>query len=204
MKSCLSRVICAFIFLTSPAAYAAVIDFDGLTPGDLVTTLGGVTFSSNIVGYDLIASSGFDTTSSSNYLAVDDGGFEVFLPGDVITLDFATPINSLSVSFISTPSTPGNAFEISTSVGSATSGAAPDSILGDGGEVFMVLFSSATAFNSADLLTPILDVFSFNVDDIVYNARVPGGDEPLPLPPVIWLFMPALLLAWRRGGRRLR
>ena len=195
MKSHLLSVICAGAVLTSSAAYAVTtIDFDSLSAGEIVTVLEGVTFSSN-TGLDLVVSDQFDTTSGANYLGVDDGGFEVLFPGDIVTLDFATPVTSLTVHFISSPLTPGSAFEISTLVGSAASGATPDIILGDGGEVFPVNFTSVEAFASAELLSPGAGLYSYNIDDISFTV--------VPLPTAMWLFASGLMVlghSFRRHG----
>lgn len=111
----------------------------------------------------------FDTTSGSNYLGVGDGGFEVFFPGDVVTLTFANPITSLSANFISSPDTPGEVFSIEAGIlGSGISGAAPTQILGDEGEVFPVSFSSLTAFSVASM-TGADGLYSYNIDDISFT-----------------------------------
>ena len=121
----------ALLFLVSPMANSATIDFDSLPQGSPVTTIEGVTFTTNIVGYDLAVSDLFDTTSGDNYLGVADGGFEVFLPGDLVTLEFTSPVNTVSVNFISSPVTPGGVFMIDTPEGAAYSDSTPDAILGD-------------------------------------------------------------------------
>lgn len=164
---------CAFLLSISTGALSLTIDFDDLTPGTVVDTIQGVTFSSNIVGYDLVVSDQFDTTSGENYLGVADDGFEVFLPNDILTLTFSIPVYSLSVNFISSPNTPGGVFGIETFFGSSFSGTAPTTTLADNGEVFSVNFSSITPFTSADL-TSLNDssIYSYNIDDISF-APVP-------------------------------
>ncbi len=172
----LGVALAALLLLLAYNAHAVVIDFDALAPGTPVATIDGVTFSSNIIGYDLVVSTGFDTTSGLNYLGVDDGGFEVFFPQDVVTLTFADAITSLTVNFISSPVTPGEVFSIDTALGSSTSGSDPDSVLGDSGEVFSVSFSSLTPFTSADL-TSAAGLYSYNIDDIAYTPAA-GVPEP--------------------------
>ena len=110
--------LCLSLSLFTVGAQAVVIDFDSLSAGDPVNTLSGVTFSSN-TGLQLIASDVFDAASGSNQLGVDDGGDEVFLPfwNDLVTLDFASPITSLSVSFVSTPGAPVGTYSIGTALG---------------------------------------------------------------------------------------
>ncbi|KPJ91869.1 MAG: hypothetical protein AMJ53_10550 [Gammaproteobacteria bacterium SG8_11] len=158
-----------FFFMYS-GAQATLIDFDALAPGTPVTTIEGVTFSSN-TGLDLIVSNIFDAASGDNYLGVDDDWDEVFLPffGDVITLDFAEAITSLTVSFVSTPFPPTGSYSISTLLGNAVSQAIPDFILDDDGEVFTVMFESATPFMMAELSGGIDGVHSFNIDDIQFT-----------------------------------
>lgn len=169
MKKSLAFATCLGMLLSCNIAWATIIDFDDLTPGTVVDTIQGVTFTSSVdaLGLDLIASTGFDTTSGLNYLGVDDGGFEVFFPGDTVTLNFAAPVTNLTVDFISSPFTPGGVFSIETSFGSAASEAVPGSILPDWGEVITVSFSSATPFSSAQLLSwETGDIYSFNIDTI--------------------------------------
>ena len=176
-------------------AVAVVIDFDALPAGTPVTTISGVTFSSsvNALGYTLEVSDLYDTDSGENYLAVDDPdpiGDGVFLMGDTITLDFAAPITSLSVSFISTPLFPdwGSLFSIETLVGTAVNTLPPDTTLLDGGEVYRVTFSSATAFSSATLASLVIadppdpffgSLYAFNIDTIEFELA-DGGTVPVP------------------------
>ena len=170
---------------TTPTA-AGTITFDQLATGTIVDTLQGVSFDSNI-GVDLIATTGFSTTSGVNYLGVDDGGFEVFLPGDVIELSFAQAVRTLSVNFISTPNTPANVFGIQTQLGNVLNTSVPTTILPDGGEVFFVFIAEPIPFSTATLTTASSGVFSFNVDDIAFAV-----DEPA----TITLFL-SMLLAMR-------
>ena len=184
----------AIALLLGSEAQAVVIDFDDLSAGAPVTSIEGVTFSSN-TGLDLIVSNVFDAASGENYLGVDDGLSEVFLPsfGDIVTLDFAAAITSLSVSFISTPAAPVGTYSIATASGSVASLATPDAILADGGEVFVVTFNSATPFLSADLSggDDFNLVHSFSIDDIVFDEDV--GTVPAP-PGYLMIGLGALLL----------
>ena len=100
MHSHITPIFCAVALLCGNAA-AATIDFDGLAPGSTVTTIDGVTFGSN-TGLDLIVSTGLETTSGANYLGVDDGFSESFLPGDEINFDFDMAITSLSITAVTT------------------------------------------------------------------------------------------------------
>ena len=193
-------ITCAFLSLEiSPSAiHATPIDFDNLSPGTQVTTIGTATFSSNI-GLDLIVSTGFDTTSGLNYLGVDDGGFEVFFPGDIVTLVFSQLQAAFSLNVISSPFTPAGAFNIealasSLVVGSQTSGAVPSTILPDGGEVFPITLAPSALFDEIRLSTTTFGLFSYNIDNVVA--------VPVPEPSTLSLFCVALALLgltqWRR------
>ena len=195
-----SRAAALAAFVVSGAAQSVTIDFDALVPGDQVTTLAGVTFGSS-TGLDLIASNVFDADTGDNYLGVDDGGLEVFLPslGDVITLQFASPVVSLTAAFVSTPGPPDATYAITTAVGGSSSALLPDATLGDGGEVFRVTFASATPFTSADLSGGIAGLHSFNVDTIVFELAA----APVPAPGTLAMLALALpALAWRRRAQR--
>ena len=195
IKSLGIALVAVFLIICTKAQ-AVVIDFDGLSPGTPVTSIEGVTFSSN-TGLDLIVSNVFDAASGENYLGVDDGLSEVFLPsfGDVVTLDFASAIKSLSVSFISTPFAPVGTYSVTTALGSVASLAIPDAILADGGEVFTVTFSSATPFFSADLSggDDFNLVHSFNIDDIAFvSVSEPSGYLTLVLGALLLLMVQRL------------
>jgi len=171
-------ILAAFSIIGGPLE-GGVIDFDSLSVGSVVDTLGEVTFSSNVPGLDLVVSRGFDTTSGDNYLGVGDGGFELFFPGDVVTLSFARPLESIRVAFISSPVTPSGVFELTTMFGSSASGVAPDRVLADGGEVFDVQFDTATPFTEVSL-SSLPGFYSFNIDDISSTvALVPAPSSLL-------------------------
>ena len=187
--------LCASALMVSTAAHSATINFDNLTSGSLVTTINGVTFSSSVTpeySLDLVVSSVFDTSSGENYLGVGDGGSEAFFPGDTIDLVFDTAITSLSINFISTSNTPPNTFSITTLFGSSSSGT-PDSVLPDTGEVFNVMFTSATPFMSAQLYGGAGGAHTYNIDDISFTV--------VPVPPALLLFTSGLLLLGRFSWR---
>ena len=171
------------VFLLFTYAWGATIDFDDLLPGSDVFTIGVVGFSSNIIGYDLVVSNTFDTTSGENSLGVDDGGSRVFLPGDVVTLSFSVPITSLSANFISTPVDSGEVFRIEADPGSSP-GNPRSATLSDLGEVYPVSFSSGTSFSTAELVSLVPDdgaefsFYSFNIDDISFTPAVAPIPEP--------------------------
>lgn len=165
---------CVFlaVFAAVLPCRAQVITFDDLAVGTSVSTLAGVTFSSN-TGLPLIVASGFSTTSGTQYLGVGDGGVQVFLPNDEIEMRFETPINNITVNFISTANPPVGAFHLRTVFGEQVSRATPDSVLLDQGEVYTVSFFYPEGFLSALLIgSDPGAIYSFNVDDIE-TSRVP-------------------------------
>ncbi len=173
----LPAVVCvAAVALSAKPAIASVIDFEGLPAGTPVTEIDGVTFSADVSPYPLAVISRFETSSGDRALGVDDGGFSVLLPGDVVTLAFAQPIEFLSVRFVSSPNTPAGVYQMTTTAGSASSATTPDAVLPDQGEVFRVVFASATPFTLAQL-TGGDGLYSYNVDDIVFapEPTVPIG-----------------------------
>lgn len=175
-------------FHVAPSAQAATINFDELPAGAAVTTLEGVTFGST-TGLGLIVSNQFETTSSPNYLGVDDGGSQLFLAGDTITFDFASPIVSFSLNVVSTPNTPEGAFVLDAGVAGNDTSGAPTSILALGTEVFVLTVGSSTPFSSASLSGEPAGVYSFNIDDISYKPAT-----TVPEPSTLLLLGPALAL----------
>jgi hypothetical protein len=176
-------------FHVTPSAQAATINFDNLSAGTAVTTLQGVTFGST-TGLGLVVSNQFDTTSSPNYLGVDDGGSQLFLAGDTITFDFAAPVVSFNLNVVSTPNTPDAAFVLDGGVAGSDTSAAPTSMLPSGTEVFLLTVASSTPFSSASLSGEPAGIYSFNIDDISFKpaSAVPEPSTLLLLGPVLVLF----------------
>jgi hypothetical protein len=162
----------ASVILIACPLRADVLDFDALVVGSPVQQIGVVVFSEDVPTYDLAVVSRFQTTSGDRGLGVLDGGFEVFLPGDVLTFDFTGPVTSLGVSFVSSPNTPGGVFTVSTSAGNASSASTPELVLGDEGEVFTVSIGPAAPFTQA-VITAGEGLYSYNLDDITF---VPEAD----------------------------
>lgn len=188
--------LAAVIVLSLSPLQAATIDFDGLSAGDTVTVIDGVTFSSNVPGLDLVVSTGFDTTSPDNYLGIDDPfSGDVFLGGDEIYLDFGRDAGSLRVNFISAGPAEAGDFSIITSSGTAANAAVEDRALPDGGLVYAISFASATPFNSA-VLSSIFALTAFNIDDIAIDILDP---VPEPGTAVLMLFGMLLFLNRRRS-----
>lgn len=169
------RSLAAALLMAAGSAQAVTIDFDALTAGDVVTSVGGVGFSSNIAGYDLVVSDLHETTSGANSLGVDDGGTELFLKFDEVVLSFPDLVSSVSVSFVSVPGTDGT-YSIDTASGSIVGALPASTVLGGGSEVFTLTFASAVPFASATLGGPLAGVPSWNIDDIVFEFA--GVSEP--------------------------
>lgn len=193
------------LLLHATTAYSATINFDDLAVGTTVTEIttedGTVSFSSN-TGLDLIVSAIFDTSSGTNYLGVENAS-ELFIPGDVITLNFSDPINYFSVDFIGSPGVPTGAFALRTSQDEVISGPNPDQTLPDGSEVFRLSISSDTAFFSVELAgLAVGGDYTFNIDTIEFRAE-DGSPSPVPEPMSLALLAPGLaLLLRRRSGKR--
>lgn len=162
----------AVALLAGRSAPAVTIDFDKLAPGTVVTTLEGVTFTFNDPSFDLVVATGFATTSPDNYLGVDDGLDDLFLPGDVLGMSFDSPLAALSLAVVTSAGTPSGAFELYTPEGSVLNGATPDLLLGTD-EVYLLSVASAVPFSTAELRSDGAGLFSFNVDDVVTELPEP-------------------------------
>ncbi len=158
------------VALAAGPSAAVTIDFDALAPGTPVATLGDVTFSVDPdVGLEV--GTGLATTSGANYLASADGDGS-FLSGDVITLEFAVPVRSLSLAVVSTMGTAPGAFTLFSDAGMATSGA-PDAFLGMD-EVFLLSIEPSAPIARAELRASAGGLFAFNPDDVTYAVPEPG------------------------------
>jgi len=159
------------------SASAAVIDFDDMAAGDTVSVISAdgidVSFSSSVqgLGLQLVVSNVQETTSTPNYLGVDDTFADAFLPSDAISLQFSAPIEELFVSFITTAGIGAAMLELQTPFGSVTNGAVPDSTLPSGDEVYRLGFTSATPFSTVDLVATGAGLFAFNLDDIEFQPH---------------------------------
>ena len=177
----------AIAALTNPTG--STLDFDALPANSLIAdggSVGGLTFNYPVLdsfGVSMQVSSGFDTTSSTNYLGTNDGG--VFLDGDNFSLDFGA-VNAIGMYFITgDPMFDG---DISLTAGGATASLAAGAIqqaLPDGGNAFFLgILDDAATFSSAAVDTIGLGAFLYNVDDIVTakaNPPVVGVPEPATL-----------------------
>jgi MYXO-CTERM domain-containing protein len=185
-------------FLAALPGPEATLDFDEVAAGTLLpngSALGGITFSYDFGGVQLLISDVFDTTSAPNFLGTDDGS--VLQDGDDFTLGFE-PRNAVGMYFIAADQLLDGDIELAAG-GAAASLVAEDvqQILGDGSSVFFLgIVDTADAFSTADVTTIGGEFFLYNVDDIVTAVPEPGASSPLALALV------AVLAAWRRrlGG----
>ncbi|MEO0880162.1 MAG: hypothetical protein AAFY22_10675 [Pseudomonadota bacterium] len=190
-------IAAAASFGVASATTTTVIDFDDLAPGAVVSSIDGVTISSNI-GLDLVVSTGLQTTSGDNYLGVDDGGTQSFLGLDEVTFDFDEAITSFSLTAVTTPFLPAGALTL-TGGGEFSVSAAPDEILSSGDEVFILTIASLAPFMSATL-SAASGVFAFNIDDIVFETFI--DPEVVPVPGAALLFLTALMGAGFSARRK--
>jgi len=182
-KTSLATAVALAFFLSAPAA-AVTIDFDGLTPGTPVAVIGDVTFSIQPASAGLVVGTGLATTSGANYLAAGSGDGS-FLPGDVIQLTFATPVQAVALSVISSAGAAPGAFTLWTAAGSDSS-AAPDAMLGFD-EVHNLTVAPGTPFLVAELRAAAGGLFAFGVDDIDYTVPEPNALLGLGLLGLSWV-----------------
>ena len=158
---------------SSGSVAAATIDFDDLAPGTSVSTIGDTTFAHSDAGASLVVASGRITSSAPAYLGAEAGSGptgdsqNLMLPGESLSLGFATPTYALELKVISTAGTPPDAFELVTPSGSVSSGATPF-IDASGDEFWQLSVVVPQPFSSAELRSTTADeVFAFHVDDVV-------------------------------------
>jgi len=176
------------------ATPSATIGFDGVAAGTVIpnsSLFDGVGFAFSDPAFDLKVLTGFDTTSSPNFLGVADGSPSgPFLPGDTVTLTVPTPLFALGASFMTPTGTPGGVFHVDTAVGSATSGATPSATFASGDEVWFVGLISDAGFGTTSLTSDAAGFFSYNLDDITHTV--------VPEPTAIVLVLPVLVAILRR------
>jgi hypothetical protein len=198
---------------TDPAAFMAAVaalpgtvtlstvHFDDMAPGDSVSTVGGISFVPP-AGLSTIVSSGFSTTSGSNYLGVDDGADEVFIASlDEWGLVFGSPVNAVGMYFISSDPLFAGDIRLVTSLETASNAGTENLILGDGGLAYFVGLVSGTAFDGVDVgYGPDVtgQFFVYNVDDITTaSTAVTPAAEPSSI--VLAALAAALLVRVRRA-----
>lgn len=165
------RAEAVVITFTDRASFAAAVpgatveNWDSYAAGTVIpngSTLAGVTYSTSVG--DALVTSGFLPLSSPNTLGRTTVGF--FLPTDIVTFSFATPINAFGISFNTFATAPG-AYLLTTSAGAAASDYDPFPGFPTG--QFAGLTSDA-GFTSVTISAP--GGFTYTLDDLNY-APVP-------------------------------
>ncbi len=153
-------------------AQADTIDFESIPVGQTVGALPGVTIAHGEPGIDLVVAAGLQAPSGNRYLGASHTLRDSFLAGDALELQFAEPVQQLSLAIASTPATPAAAFELDTPEGTVTSGALPNGSLA-GDELYVLSLSTGSPISNATLRSTA-GVFAFHVDDLSF--------EPVPEP----------------------
>jgi hypothetical protein len=183
------------------------LDFEAFPSGTLIPNggvAGGITFTSSI-GFDMIVSTGFSTTSGVNYLGVADGSVEeAFIAGDEWEMAFAAPLQALGLYFITSDELLADDIRVVTSAGTAQNAAMENAVLADGGRAYFIGLVSATSFTSAQVrYGPGVTGanFIYNVDDITTSTAAAAG---IPEPSSALLVAAGLVLGWRLRSRAAR
>lgn len=180
-------------FLGALSGPTSTLNFDSTASGTTISsgsTLGGITFTYSIgpPPTDMMVATGFDTTSGSNYLGLDDAGnYDQFIDGDQFTLGFATPINAVGMYFITGDPLINGDIQVVTSSGTAVNSSVVNISLADGGLAYYIGLVSDTQFTSAAIQYDAGSGgnFLFNVDDITTSV--------VPIPAAVWLFGSGLI-----------
>jgi len=156
----------------------STLDFDGLASGTLIpsgTTLDGVTLSYAIGGETLMVTSTYDTVSAPNSLGLT-GGDDALLDGDVIQLDFDSPIAALGLFVITSDAAIAGEIQLVTPAGTALGSGVPEAILPDLGIVYFLGLISTDLFATATLDFADDGIhFAYNVDDVITAVPEPGS-----------------------------
>jgi hypothetical protein len=170
------------------------LNFDNMNQGDTIAsgdTVDGITFNYDLNGLELMVDNLFDTTSSENYLGVNDGDGQ-FFGGDIFNMTFASAQMAIGLYIHSADILLNNDIEILTSSGSTGLMASPKMPLTDGDAYFigLVVDTTAEAFTSVNL-SSLLEDYTFNVDDVTYASAPPEPPTEVPEPATILLMLVA-------------
>jgi hypothetical protein len=173
--------------------------FDSFAPGVISDgqAVGAFTFSYDFGGVQLTVSTGFDTTSSPNYLGTDDGG--ILQDGDDLNFSFGA-VRAFGLSIISLDPLLNGDFTLTVNgtVASLLSGAVQQT-LGDGSSVWFLGIASddSTSFTTAELQTHGGGgAFLYNLDDF---TTAPPNVSAVPEPSSLILLLTGCgALGWKR------
>ena len=165
-----------FSDLSSAGLTPSTLNFDSLSAGDTIAsgaTKGGITFTYDFGGVQMMVSDIYDTTSAPNFLGTDDG--DVLQDGDYFDLAFA-PSHAIGMFFITAdPMFDGDITLTAGGTAAKLSVADAGADVGDGGiPYFLGIIDDASAFTGASITTIGGGYFLYNVDDITTaTASVP-------------------------------
>jgi hypothetical protein len=167
--------LAAILLFAVPAtagAQGVVVDFNGLTPGSVVTSTGGIGFSyvplqSQLSGFPLIVSSGFAASSGARYLGVQDGRSEFFQPGDRVDLTFGSPVTRVDVTFVAPKGAPAGAFGLRSGATTVSSTNANAVVLSTGDTAITLHLTTPAPVLSAQAFSNSLTAPRYSLDDVV-------------------------------------
>ena len=178
-------------FLSALPGPASTLDFDSLSAGTVIASgrsVGGITFTYDFGGVQMLATDVFDTTSAPNFLGTDDG--DLFQDGDDLRLGFAR-VQAIGVFFITADELFDDDVTL-TAAGATASLVAADvqQTLLDGSQVFFLgIVDDTNSFTSAGVGTIGGGFFVYNVDDVITAVSVepdrdgdgiPDGEDNCP------------------------
>lgn len=151
---------------------AKTLNFDGLPPATTIASgsaAGGISFTYDFGGVQIMVSNIYDTTSAPNFLGTDDG--DVFQDGDDFDISFGAS-HAIGMFFISADAMVDGDITLAAGGGSvALNVADAGADLGDGGiPYFLGIIDNANTFTSANVTTIGGGYFLYNVDDITTTS----------------------------------
>jgi cysteine-rich repeat protein len=159
---------------TDDAAFGAALagpatteDFDGLTGGDPVDTLGDLTFYTAAPVELPLATEAFDTPSAPVSLGIDNLD-EALLDGDPLEIALAVPADAIALRIVTSDPALLDEMILVTPVGAAFNAALVESTASDGGHIYFVGLVSDTPFSNVVLgfEEDAATNFVYTVDDV--------------------------------------